>query len=55
MTSFNDVMVSSNATRRHLVAQVDEDLQCVTESEATYARVEDSMNKLLDELRKVEA
>lgn len=55
MTNYNNVMVGINTTLRRLVAHIDEDVQCVTESEATYTRVADSMDKLLDELRKVEA
>ena len=55
MTNYNNVMVGINTTLRRLVAHIDEDVQCVTKSEATYTRVADSMDKLLDELRKVEA
>lgn len=55
LNELNNVMNNINVTIRDLVTHVDKDVQCVAESEATYARVADSMNKLLDELRKVEA
>lgn len=52
MTNFSKVKADINATLRRLVAQVDEDILCVANTEAKYAQVASTLDTLIDELSK---